>query len=173
MNLKHQSSLFNLILILSFCLPGSFSCRATHSSVGNYVNRDSETATPQIIFLNYSVILGKTKGVPEVHLLNSTITEGKLKTINSDPEIRKPGDLECVSLDINLEPIDSILISDPLNITVESVDDENAFFKKEIARDSAQFSVRMQLNEKVHAFGIKKNSHIEEENSYLLITKIK
>ena len=117
--------------------------------------------------------MDKSKAGYEIQLINKIITEGILKTISSDPRIKKPGDLECVTLDNNLEPLDSIIISDPLNITVESVNENNALFKKEIARDSAQFSVRMQLNEKIHAFGIKKNSHFENQNSYLLITKIK
>jgi hypothetical protein len=172
MNIKHQNTFYSLMFILSFCLLGSLSCKVTHSSVSNNINWDSATKTPQIIFLNYSIKLDKSKGEYEIRLINKIITEGKLKIISSDPEISKPGDLECVALDNNLEPVDSIIISDPLNITVESVDENNALFKKEIARDSAQFYVRMQLNEKIHAFGIKKNSYSEFQNSYLLITNI-
>ena len=173
MNIKHQNIFYNLIYILFFCLMGSLSCRMTHSGFSSNANSESATKTPQIIYLNYSVKLDKSNGEYEIRLINKIITEGNLKIINSYPEIRKPGDLECVSLDNILEPVNSIIISDPLHITVESVDEHNALFKKEIERDSAQFSVRMQLNEKIQAFGIKKNSHSENKNSYLLITKLK
>jgi len=171
-NINSQYSFCSLISIISFCSLVLLACRGTHTSTRTVTNSESATKTSQIIFLNYSIKLDKSKGEYEIKLINKIIAEGKLKTISSAPEIRKPGDLECIALDNNLEPIDSILISDPLNITVESVDENNALYKKEIARDSAQFSVRMQLNENIHAFGIKKNSHSEYQGSYLLITKI-
>jgi hypothetical protein len=173
MNTKNHNTFYNLISILSFFILGSLSCIVTHSHVSNNTNLHSETQTPQIIFLNYSIKLDKSKGKYDIRLINKVITEGKLKIKEHEPEIRKPGDLKCVALDNNLEPVDSIIISDPLNITIESVDENNALFKKEISRDSAQFSVRMQLNEKIHAFGIKKNSHSEYKDTYLLKTKIK
>jgi hypothetical protein len=72
-----------------------------------------------------------------------------------------------------MAPVDSITITDPLNITVESVDKNNALFKREIARDSAQFSIRMQLNKNTDAIAIKKNANSKVKNPYLLITKIK
>jgi hypothetical protein len=72
-----------------------------------------------------------------------------------------------------LEPIDSIVIVDPLNISVESTDENNAFFRKEITLDSAQFSIRMQLNKKTDAIAIKKNTNSENQNSYLIMTKIR
>ena len=90
-----------------------------------------------------------------------------------EPEMSKPGDLVCVSLNNRLDPVDSIIVSDPLNITVESVDENNALFKKEIARDSAQFSIRMQLDKNADAIAIKRRTNSENHNSYLLITKIK
>ena len=172
MKIKCQYSFYGLISIISICSLVLLACRGTHTNTRTVTNSDSATKTPQIIFLNYSIKQDKLNGEYEIKLINKTITEGKLKTISSDMEIRKSGDLECVALDKNLEPVDSILISDPLNITVESVDENNAFYKKEIARDSAQFSVRMQLNENIYAFGIKKNSHSEYQDSYLLISKI-
>jgi hypothetical protein len=144
-------------------------CRGTHTNT----RTDSTIKTPQIIFLNYSIKQDKLNGEYEIKLINKTITEGKLKTNSSVPEIRKPGDLECVALDNKLELVDSILISDPLNITVESVDENNAFFRKEISLDSAQFSIRMQLNKRTDAIALKKNANSKSQNSYLIITRIK
>jgi hypothetical protein len=144
-----------------------------HTNVRAETNKENVTETPQIIFLNYSVKLNKSNGEYEILLINKFIAEGKLKMNNSEPEIPKPGDLKCIALDNRMAPVDSITITDPLNITVESVDENNALFKREIARDSAQFSIRMQLNKNTDAIAIKKNANSKVKNPYLLITKIK
>jgi len=128
---------------------------------------------PKIIFLNYSIKKDKSKGEFEILLIDKYITEGKLKINSSEPEMSKPGDLKCVSLNNHMEPVDSIIVSDPLNITVESIDENNRLFKKEIARDSAQFSIRMQIDNNTDAIAIKRRTNSENYNSYLLITKIK
>lgn len=173
MNIKNQNTLDALISILTFCLVGSFSCMVTHSGGSKNINRDSETQPPQIIFLNYSVKLDKLKGDYEIILIDKIITDGKLKMNFTGSETPKPGDLKCITLNNNMEPTDSLIISDPLNITVESVDENNALFKNEVSRDSAQFSIRLQLTEKIYAIAIRKSIYSENQNSYLLITKIK
>jgi len=124
--------------------------------------------------LNYSIKQNKSDGAPEIRLINKKIVEGKLKINNNEPEMPKPGDLKCILLDNRLNPVDSILVPDPLNVTVESVDENNAFFRKEIALDSAQFSIRVQLIKKTDAIAIKmKNMNSENQNRYLIITKIR
>lgn len=173
MKIKCQYSFCSLISIISFCSLVLLACRGTHTSTRTVTNSESATRTSQIIFLNYSIKLDKSKGEYEINLINKIIAEGKLKTISFAPDIRKPGDLECVALDNNLEPVDSIIISDPLNITVESVDENNAYFRKEISLDSAQFSVRMQLNIRTDAIAIKKNANSKSQTSYLIITRIR
>jgi hypothetical protein len=135
--------------------------------------KDSTVVPQKIIFLNYSVKSDKSHGTLEILLINKIITEGKLKVNNTGPEIPKPGDLKCITLDFSLNHIDSIIIPDPLNITVESVNENNELFKKEITRDSAQFSIRLQLTEKIYAIGIQKSSSSDDQKSYLLVTKLK
>lgn len=168
-----QKIILNLIPILSICLICWQSCSVTHSNARTKIEKDSTSFTPKIIFLNYSVKPAKSIGTLEILLINKIITEGKLKVNNAQPEIPKPGDLKCITLDNQMNPLDSIIVSDPLNVTVESVDDNNALFKKEILKDSAQFSIRLQLTDKIHAIGIKKSTNSGNQNSYLLITKLK
>jgi hypothetical protein len=173
MKIRNQKTVFYLLSIFYFSLQGVLSCVATHSSFRYDSSGESEVISPRIIFLDYSIKLDKLKGEPEIKLINKVITNGKLKINRSYSEIPKPGDLMCVSINTQIEPVDSILISDPLNITVESVNENNAFFKKEIALDSNHFSIRMQLTEKTDAIAIRKRTKPENQNSYLLITKIK
>ena len=149
------------------------SCFVTHSNVRSEINSDSTTATPKIIFLDYSVKPDKSNGTLEILLINKIITEGKLKISNPQPAIPKPGDLKCITLDNRLNPVDSIIVPDPLNVTVESVNERNELFKTEIKKDSAQFSIRFQLTEKIYSVGIQKCTNSGNQNSFLIITKIK
>jgi hypothetical protein len=153
-------------------LMGWQSCFVTHSNTKTESNSDSPTVTPKIIFLDYSVKPDKSTGALEILLINKIVTEGKLKINNVQQAILKPGDLKCMTLDNRMNPLDSIIVTDPLNVTVESVNEKNELFKKEIKKDSAQFSIRLQLTEKVFAVGIKKNSNSDNQNSYLVITKL-
>jgi hypothetical protein len=131
------------------------------------------TVIPKIIFLNYSIKADKSTGDLEILLIDKIIAEGKLKINNTPPHISKSGDLKCITLDDKMSPVDSLIVSDPLNITVESVNEYNQLFKKEIKKDSAQFSIRLQLTEKIYAVGIRKNTNFGNKNSFLSITKLK
>jgi hypothetical protein len=173
MSIKNQNIFFYLMPVFYLCMMGLLSCFVTHANRPPEQDGDKASLTPQIVFLNYSVKLVRPGGEVEIQLINKIITDGKLKINSARPEIPKPDDLICISLNDRLEPVDSIIISDPLNITVESVDENNSLFKKEIARDSAQFSIRLQLTKEIQSIAIKKNSNSDDQNPYLLITKIK
>ena len=173
MNNNNNKTYYNLIPILFFLLTVSLSCIVTHKGNRTLKYNDSSTMTPKIILLNYSIRSDKSKAEPEVRLIDKQVAEGKLKMVSQKPEMSKPGDLKCISLNNRLEPVDSIIITDPLNITVESVDATNDLFKKEIELDSAQFSIRMQLSESTYAYAIKKKTDYKHQNSYLVLTKIK
>ena len=169
MILMHKRTFTNLILA-SFFIFVLLSCKGTHTSIGT--STISDTITPQIIFLNYSIKHNKSTGDFEIRLINKIIAEGELKMNSPEPEMSKPGDLKCIALDKHMEGVDSVIISDPLNISIESVDENNSFFRKEIALDSTQFSIRMQLNKKTTAIALKK-ANSENQNSFLIVSKIK
>jgi hypothetical protein len=172
MNINHQNNISYLMKLSFFCFIGLFSCFVTHSGEQSVSYIDKATLKPKIIFLNYSINLNSTTREVDIQLINKIITEGKLKTNSQEPPVIKPGDLKCVTLNNRFEPLDSIIIADPLNITIESVDEKNSLFKREINRDSSHFSIRLQLNEKIHYVAIKKNINSDDQNSYLLITEI-
>ena len=170
---SNQNTVFYIFSIFLICLLGLLSCTATHSGLKSDSYEENKNIAPEIIFLTYSIKLNRSNGEPEIKLINKGIAGGKLKINSSWWEIPKPGDLMCVAVDNRMGPLDSIIISDPLNITVESVDENNAFFKKEIALDSSQFSIRMQLTKKTDAIAVRKRTNSKNQNVYMLITKIK
>ena len=173
MKILHPKIFHTIVPILFISLMVWQSCSVTHSNTKTKVNSGSITATPKIIFLNYSIKQDKSNGAIELLLINTKITEGNLKASDSQPGLSKPGDMKCITLDNHMNPVDSFIIPDPLNVTVESVDENNALFKKEVSKDSAQFSIRLQWTEKIYAVGIKRSTNFGSQNPYLLITKLK
>jgi len=173
MKTVHQKTFLYLIPVILICLTGWQSCIVSRSNARTEKNGDSISVTPKIIFLNYSIKSAKSNGAPEIWLIDKFIAEGIMKINSAITEIPKPGDLKCITLYNHLNPIDSLLVPDPLNVTIESVNGNNQLFKKEIAKDSAEFSIRLQLTEKIYAIGIRKSTYSGNENSFLLITKLK
>jgi len=90
----------------------------------------------------------------------------------SEPEISKPEDLKSITLNNRVEVIDSIIITDPLNISVESVDERNALFRNGVSLDSTQFSIRMQLTDNAYAITIRKNMDFSDPKSFLIMTRV-
>jgi len=173
MGTVHPKAFHAVIPILVIILMVWQSCSSTYSHTKTKVNSGSITVTPKIVFLNYSIKQDKSNGAIELLLINKKITEGNLKASNSRTGLSKPGDLKCVTLDNHMNPVDSIIVPDPLNVTIESVNETNALLIKEISKDSAQFSIRLQLSERIYAIGIKKSTNFGSQNPYLLITKLK
>lgn len=173
MIIKSKNSFPFLITIIIFFLATILSCKIVRHGSISEKSGQLPAANPRIIFINYSVTFDKSKGVQDIRLIDKTITDGKLKNSISVTGIPKPGDLFCFVLNSLMVPVDTVLIPDPLNLTVESVDDNNSLFKKEVTLDSAQFTLRLQFDEKIWAVGIRTRIKPENSNNYLLITKIK
>lgn len=103
----------------------------------------SNDGDDKIIFLNYSIHIKKKK---KVELTNYIISEGKLKT-NSERKINpKKGDLKCTQLDSESREINHIYIEDPLNKSIEYVDDQGNLNRKQITLEDAIFTIRMQVS---------------------------
>lgn len=173
MNTKVQKTLIYKLSIHLFIILGLVSCLVIRSDLRDESNDDISTSSPKIIFLNYSARLNRPDGEIEIFLISKYITEGRLKINRPEPEISKPGDLKCITMNSRMEPIDSIIIADPFFVSVESADDRNALFRKEVRHDSMQFSVRIQLSDQTYAVAIKKNMDSSDQESCLLLTRIK
>jgi hypothetical protein len=173
MRINSKKALQNVIIFPFISLIWLHSCAINRSNRNNDSGTESSITNPNIIFLNYSIKLDKSKNAVEIRLVDKTIAEGKLKQNVTEAEISRPGDLKCITLDNRMIPLDSIIIPDPLHITVESVSGNNELFRKEITKDSAEFTVRLQFTQKMYAVGIKKSAESKNQNSYLLLTKLR
>jgi hypothetical protein len=128
--------------------------------------------TPQILFLTYSIKKDPARGGYAIELINEITAQGKIKTDGDESAIPKAGDLRCVALDANQQPTSSLIIPDPLNETVEYATENGNLAKKEIALDSAQFSVRMQRTASTKFIAIERIDTPESQVTQLILTQL-
>ena len=128
---------------------------------------------PEIIFLNYSIKKSST-GSPEIRFTNKIIANGSLKASFQENSTDKAGDLKCIELDAGSQPIKSIIIPNPLQKTVEYVSESGQLGMKEVELDSAEFSVRLQLDPKTESIAIEQIGDLNgDSTNFLIVTKIK
>ena len=99
---------------------------------------------PKLLFLNY-MISKMVDGEKNIKLINQIITDGTLKKMTKISDKKKFGDLECNTYDKDLNQIGTHSIKNPLKKTMEYINDLGNFEKKIFDLDSAQFSIRLQL----------------------------
>jgi hypothetical protein len=134
---KKNTLLLVLIVVIS--------CAVKKEAIQN----DAEiTFQPKLLFLNYEI--SKTdNGAKKIELISQKITEGKLKKTTKKNYETRLGDLECITLDKNLNQIGSYAVKNPLKKIMEYINDLGNFEKKIFELDSAQFSIRLQLQSDV------------------------
>ena len=97
---------------------------------------------PEILFLNYKAYQSPD-GTTSVILLSKIITNGRIKpesTLDANPLSA----WYCMQYDKNNRALDQKVIRNPLQPTVEFVNDAGELQTKTITVDSIEFSVRMQ-----------------------------
>ncbi|MBS3737795.1 MAG: hypothetical protein KGY51_02215 [Psychroflexus sp.] len=118
----------------------------------------------KIIFLNYK-IYKKLDNKVTVDFVKKTSVNGKMR--NMDLKFKpNNNDLICFQLDKNSTPLDSLIIPNPFLQTIEYVDESGLFAKKQNQIDTADVTIRMQLN------GQTKYILIKEPNKVDLLSKI-
>lgn len=132
-----------IYIILLILLTG---CTSQKENIDGKTNSDiNVSVAPKIIFLNCLVSKNLDETI-KVKLVNKIITEGNLKRHNQNTAPYVEGDYKCIQLDMNSLPIDSLYISNPLITNIEYAGASGILNKKRIELDSADFSIRMQLD---------------------------
>ena len=97
---------------------------------------------PEIIFLNYKAYQSP-EGSARVILLSKIIANGKIKA-ESSLDSNHPSTWICLQYDATNKTLDQMVIQNPLQPTIEFVNDAGELQTKTITVDSIEFSVRMQ-----------------------------
>ena len=101
-------------------------------------------SNPKLIFLNYT-ISKNDHGERQMTFLNKIITDGRLKN-NRFLKTGAMGDLKCTQLDKHFNPLQSIIIKNPLSQIIEFVNDSLTFEKKQVNINNRELSLRLQLH---------------------------
>jgi len=101
---------------------------------------------PKLIFLNYT-ITEEVNGTKTVDFISKTVTDGKARnSSNKYIKTGRIGDLKCSQFDNKSEILQSVFIKNPLNKTIEFVNDSFQLESKALKLKKVSFSLRLQLH---------------------------
>lgn len=168
MKYSYFFSLIAIVLSLIACTAtrNTSPINTTTPSVTTAEDKEEEShSSPQIIFMNFELSKQENGGI-KANLVNTIITEGKIKDKQYGREMKK-GDIVCKGLNKDNKVIQSLSYDNPMLKTVEYVNDEGQLEKKQISLDQVQFTVRMQLNPNTKSIALEQ---INPTGSISLIT---
>ena len=129
-------------------------------------------ATPKILFLNYQISRDSTKTNYSAQLINTILKDGTIKVDQQHNEQAEINDLELLVLDRNQQIISHRYIPNPLDKSVEYVNNAGQFERKMIHLDSAQFSIRLQIEPGASSILLNRFIGDDNEGTLLLNTQI-
>lgn len=162
-----------LLAVLLLCMGNfSISCSVSKNTADLSDSGSKPEDTPRILFLNYEITRDSVNSTYTARLINMMRADGSLKE-NRTP-LYKPvtGDLEIQVLNANQQVLTTLYIANPLDKSVEFVNDAGELQQKMISLETAQFSVRMQLEPDAHSALLKRITGPGSENTFLLKTPI-
>ena len=162
--------LVHLILIMGSVL---ISCRVSKNTSGQSSSETKTEESPRIFFLDYQITRDSLNTTYNARLLNLIITNGSIKEDRTT--LIQPGtdDLEHLVLDQSQQIMTHRYISNPLDKAVEYVNENGELEYKMIHLDSAQFSVRLQIEPGASSAVLKRFIGDATESTLLLKTTIK
>ena len=125
----------------------------------------------KILFLDYQLTRDATDSTYVAQLINMIIRNGTIKEDQHNASEAVKDDLELLVLDRNQQTISHRYIPNPLDRSVEYVNDAGQFERRMIHLDSAQFSIRLQIES--GAGSIVLNRFIANDAEALLLLKTK
>lgn len=159
-------------LIILFMV-SAMSCNPPKNTHHSDPNKNNSEESPAILFLDYQVSRDSTKSVYNAQLINMILINGTIKDSPINTTRAEKDDLELLVLDNKQQTISQRHIPNPLDRSVEYVNDAGQFERKMIHLDSAQFSVRLQIESNASSIVLKRIHGEEEEGTILLKTTIK
>jgi hypothetical protein len=169
MSLSRTGILALVMLYLGSILPScnvSRNIRITPS--GESIAKDS----PRILFLNYEISRDSVSATCSARLINKVVAEGSIKKDTDSPVQAAMGDLELQVLDMNEQVLSILFIPNPLDKFVEYVNNTGSLEQKWISLESAQFTVRLQVQPGASSTVLRQITGPDSESIVLLKTSI-
>jgi len=166
MNQTKSGLVARLLWIMVFILVSCNPPKNTYSS-----DQDGSKAgeASKILFLDYQLTRDTTNSTYNAQLINMIIRNGTIKEDLHNTGQPVKDDLELLVLDRNQQTLSHRYIPNPLDRSVEYVNDAGQFERKMIHLDSAQFSIRLQIEP--GASSIMLNRFIANDAEAMLLLK--
>ena len=162
-----------VIALLCILVVSILSCKAPLHVKSSDPRESQLVESSRILFLDYEVTRDSTKNNYHVQLINKIIKNGSVKKDLHRSYQEKKDDLELLVMDNNHQTINQQYIPNPLDRSVEYVNDAGQFERKMIHLDRAQFSVRLQIEPGAAYIQLNRFTGNDMEGTLLLKTKIK
>ena len=137
-----SKTLYKPLIVVLFFAVMLFSYCNVHK--GSATTESIVASNPKIIFINYS-IKKTSNGVISISLINQIETDGRIKKVQTVKNGEK-GDLIYAQIDKNNNILQTEIIKNPFIKVIEYVDETKSLQKKRMDLNSAQLSIRLQLN---------------------------
>jgi hypothetical protein len=127
---------------------------------------------PKLILLNCT-LTEDVNGIKTIDFINKTVTDGKARYLgNKYIKTGNIGDLKCSQLDQNSQTLRSVFIKNPLNKTMEFINDSLQFERKALKLKKSSFSLRIQLHPEAESIVIAEIIDSLQNITPLYITKL-
>lgn len=161
-----------LVWMVLMVMVSAWSCKVPERTTATSDTEKGAVETPRIIFLNYAISENISDREYTVTLINKIISNGKMKENANLPVVPKMDDLEYIVSDNNEKELLRSFIANPLDKTLEFVDDDGHLAKKDIRLDSALFSLRIQLDPDARFISIERYKGPDNANIHLHVVDI-
>jgi hypothetical protein len=158
-----------LLCLLVVSMP---SCNAPKNSYNSDSKESMAGETSKILFLDYQTTRDSISKTYDAQLISMIIKEGTIKNDQKDIGIAEKDDLEILVLDRNQQIMIHHHIPNPLDRSVEYVNNAGQFERKMIHLDSAQFSIRLQIEPGASSILLNRYTGSNNEGTLLLKTQI-
>ena len=169
MNRKNPGfSTLLLLIMVSFMV----SCNPSKNTYSSDPQGSKARETSRILFLNYQISRDSTKTNYSAQLINTILKDGTIKVDQQHNGQAEIDDLELLVLDGNQHTMTHRYIPNPLDKSVEYVNDAGQFERLMIHLDSAQFSIRLQIEPGASSILLNRFIGDDNEGTLLLNTQI-
>lgn len=158
-----------ILFLAAFVLMLVVSCKVTSKVTDTAPTNEVEFSSPKIAFITCVIVNDTIKHEYRIRLVSKIIADGNVKEREVKPFLPKTNDLEYAVLNASSKALTRTYFANPLNRTVEFVDNIGQLAKKEISLDSTQFSLRIPLDPKAKFVSFEKYNGINSDNTNLLI----
>lgn len=168
----YQTKIGLTALIILFMV-SAMSCNPSKNTISSDQNENNSEEKSRILFLNYQLTRDSSQSNYNAQLINMILKNGTIKDSQINTDRAEKDDLELLVLDNKQQTISQRHIPNPLDRSVEYVNEAGQFERRMIHLDSAQFSVRLQIESIASSIVLKRIHGEEKEGTILLKTTIK